>query len=319
MQKKIPLWRQTPPAIFPVCLGFMGLGLAWRNGSEVIPIPHEIGDLLLGLSTAFLIYFLLIFFAKVAARPSVVFDDLKVAPARAGVAAVPMSIMLLAAALLPFNVHVPEVWWFGVVMQFLAILLVSMAILRDPPEIRHFSPFQYLSFVGPIVAPIAGISLGFKTESFWLAMFALVGFVVITTGVGVRLMRVRPPVPLRPSLAIILAPISLLALTFAQQDMDMAFTVFYWLAWVLAIVLLMASRWMMTGGWTPIWGAFTFPLATFANLQIVGMKRGLGPIAEFGAWAGLVIATPLILYIVYKASMAFISGDLAKKSAAAIA
>ncbi len=319
MRSQTPLWRQTPPAIFPVALGFMGLGLAWRNAASVLPLPHEIGDLLLGLSTAYLVWFLVLFFAKALRRPSVIMEDLKVPPARAGVAAVPMSIMLLAAALLPFNVSVPEVWWFGVVLQFVAILLVTLAILRDAPENRAFSPFQYLSYVGPVVAPIAGISLGFKTESLWLAQFALVAFVIITVGYGLRLMRVRPPMPLRPSLAIILSPSSLLALSFAQQDMEGMFQLFYWLSWVTALVLLVLSRWLMQGGWAPLWGAFTFPIAAFTNMQVMAHSHNMGRIAEFGIWAGLAVGTPLILYIVYKSTMAWIQGDLAKKTGAATA
>lgn len=319
MRQRFPFWRQMPPAIFPVTLGFMGLGLAWRNSASILGVPHEIGDLLLGISTAYMVWFLALYFLKALSRPSVVFEDLRVPPNRAGVAAVPMSVMLLAAALLPFNVHVPEVWWFGVCLQFVAITLVSIVILRDPPEQRSFSPFQYLSYVGPVVAPIAGISLGFAVESLWLAFFALAAFLIITLGYGIRLARVRPPLPLRPSLAIVLAPSSLLALTFAQQDWPTLFLVFYGLSWLIAVGLLMAARWMTSGGWTPMWGAFTFPIAAFTNMQVVAAGHGADRVALLGIWLGLAIGTPLILFVVYRSTMAWIQGDLAKKTGAATA
>jgi len=319
MPQRFPFWRQTPPAIFPVTLGFMGLGLAWRNASQILGISHEIGDLLLGVSTAYMVWFLSLYFLKALSRPSVVFEDLRIPPNRAGVASVPMSVMLLAAALLPFNVHVPEVWWVGVVLQFLAITLVTIVILRDPPEMRAFSPFQYLSYVGPVVAPIAGIPLGFATESLWLAFFALAAFVVITIGYAAKLIRVRPPVPLRPSLAIILAPSGLLALTFAQQDWPVLFLIFYALSWLIALTLLFAARWLIAGGWTPMWGSFTFPIAVFTNMQVEAANHGMERVAIIGIWLGLSIGTPLILFIVYKATMAWIQGDLAKKTGAVMA
>lgn len=319
MRPKTPLWRSTPPAIFPVALGFMGLGLAWRNAAAVTVLPHEIGDLLLGLSTAFLIYFLAIYTLKALKRPSVVWDDMKTAPGRAGVAALPMALMLLTAALLPFGVAVPEVWWTGVVLQAMVIVLGALSILSEPRELRGFTPFQYLSFVGPIVAPLAGVPLGFIRSTFALLIFAQIAWVVISAGYLWKLLAVRPPPPLRPALAIPLAATSLMAIGYGMLNIDAGFDLFYGIAWVLALALLAAGRWMMAGGWTPVWGAFTFPVATFTNMQYLALGHGHGALALAGLWAGLILGTPLILYIVYKALMAFVKGELAARSAAAIA
>ena len=319
MRSKTPLWRSTPPAIFPVALGFMGLGLAWRNAASVTSLPHEIGDLLLGLSTAFLIYFLALYFLKALKRPAVVWEDMKTAPGRAGVAALPMALMLLTAALLPFNVAVPVVWWTGVALQALVILLGALSILSEAKELRGFTPFQYLSFVGPVVAPLAGVPLGFIKSTFALLIFSQIAWVVISAGCLLKLLRVRPPPPLRPALAIALAATSLMAIGYGMLGVDTGFDLFYGIAWALALALLAAGPWMMQGGWSPVWGAFTFPVATFTNMQYLALGHGHGGLALAGLWAGLILGTPLILYIVYRALMAFVQGALAEKSAAAIA
>lgn len=319
MLTKQNLWRRTPPAIFPVTLGFMGLALGWRNASEVLPIPHEIGDLMLGVSTAYFLFFAVSFIAKVLARPAVVLEDLKVPPARAGVAAFPMAIMLLAAALLPLGVQVPLVWWTGVAFYYVATGLVAYSIITGPPEARLFSPFQYLAFVGPIVGPIAGIPLGYVTESFILAMAAMIPYIAITLGYGYRLTKVRPPVPLRPSLAIVLAPTSLFALAFGGLGIDWAFELFYWMAVAFAIALLVFSMWLTEGGYNPIWGSFTFPIATFINLNIYAVGKGMGLVASTGMIASLLIGTLFILYIIWKSSNLWIRGDMATKTGAAVA
>lgn len=319
MLTKQNLWRRTPPAIFPVSLGFMGLALAWRNASGVTPIPEEIGDLMLGVSTAFFLFFAISFISKIIARPAVVLEDLKVPPARAGVAAFPMAIMLLAAALLPLGVQVPLVWWTGVFVYYIATGLVAYSIITGAPEARMFSPFQYLAFVGPTVGPIAGIPLGYVTASFWLLMAALIPYVAITFGYGFKLFKVRPPVPLRASIAIVLAPTSLFALGFGQLEINWAYDLFYGLAWVIAIGLLISAPWLTKGGWNPVWGSFTFPIATFTNLQILAIGKGTGIIAMMGLVGGLVVGTPLILYIIWKSASAWIRGDLAKKTGAAVA
>ena len=319
MRKTQPMWRSTPPAIFPVTLGFLGLSLALRNSSGVLPIPHEIGDLMLGVSSAYFLFFAVLFVAKVLARPAVVLEELKVPPARAGVAAFPMAIMLLAAALLPLGVQVPLVWWTGVGFYFIATGLVAYSIITGPPEARMFSPFQYLAFVGPIVGPVAGISLGYVTASFWLAMAAMLPYIAITLGYGYKLTKVRPPMPLRPSLVIVLAPTSLFALAFGQLGIEWAFHLFYWMSVAMAVVMLIFARWLTQGGYTPIWGSFTFPIATFINLNIYAIGKGLGVIATTGMIAGLLIGTPLIIYVIWMTSKLWIKGDLSKKTGAATA
>lgn len=317
---KTKLWRQMPPAIFPVCLGFMSLALGWRNAADVMPgISQDIGNLLLGLSTGFFIWFLMFYFAKVAARPLVILDDMKTPPARAGMAAAAMSMMLLAAALIPLNLRVPEVWWTGVAMQIFASAVVLYSISKDRPEARHFSTFQYLTFVGPVIGPIAGVQLGYVTESFVLTIAALIAYVIVTVGIIVTFRRDPLPKNLRPSAMIFLAPVSLFALSFGALEIEWAFTLFYWASNITGLVLLFFVPWMLRGGYTPVWAAFTFPLGAFINVQVLAVSKGEGIWAVFGVYAGLAIGTPVILYLSYRSIMEWVTGDLADKSHAAVA
>ncbi len=320
MLLETPLWRQTPPAIFPVCLGFLSLALGWRNAADYLPnIPKEIGELMLGLSTAFFVWFLMFYFAKVVARPMVVFEDMRTPPARAGMAAAAMSMMILAAALLPLNVSVPQVWWTGVAMQIFASAVVLWAIWRDPPRKRHFSTFQYLTFVGPVVGPIAGIPLGYVTESLWLISAALVAYIIVTVGIFVTLKRDPVPDSLRPSVMIFLAPITLFALGYGGLGYETAFHFFHYLGDGVLVILLLMMPWMMKGGYSPVWAAFTFPIASYLNVQVMALSKGHGIVAEIGVYAGLIVGTPLILWIAYRSIMSWVTGDLSRQSHAAIA
>ncbi len=318
MNSHRPLWRRTPPAIFPVCLGVLGLGLGWRNASEMLPVAEEIGDLFLGGGMAYYLYFLLFYLRKLAARPAVLFEDMRTAPARAGIAAMGMSMMLLAAALLPFGVSVPQVWWTGVIMQIAASVIVLHALWVEPPEKRHFSTFQYLTFVGPVVGPFAGIPLGYVWESWALTLAALVPYAVITAGLAVKLLRgILPPPPLRPSLAIFLAPNCLFGTSFGMLGWEAGYHFFYWVASLTALVLVFAAPWMMKGGWSPVWASFTFPIGAFLNLQVLALHKGAGLPAELGAWAAMIIGTPLITAIVWRTNMAWVTGELAERTQAA--
>ena len=320
MLLETPLWRQTPPAIFPICLGFLSLALGWRNAADLLPwLSEDIGNIMLALSTAFFLWFLMFYFAKVAARPMVVLEDMHTPPARAGMAAAAMAMMVLAAALLPLNITVPPVWWAGVLMQIFASLVVLYAIWRDPPEKRHFSTFQYLTFVGPVVGPIAGVPLGYVRESIWLIDAALVAYVIVTIGIFVTLKRDPVPDKLRPSVMIFLAPVSLFALGYGALGYETAFVLFYWISNITAAILVLMLPWMMKGGFSPVWAAFTFPIAAFLNVQVLALSKGYGIMAEIGVYAGFVIGTPLIIWIAYRAILAWVTGELSKQSHAAIA
>jgi len=68
---------------------------------------------------------------------------------------------------------------------------------------------------------------------------------------------------------------------------------------------------------TPIWAAFTFPIAAFLNLQVLALTKGGGLPAEIGIWVGLTIGTPVITAIAWRTNMAWVTGELAEKSGAA--
>ncbi len=298
----------------------MSLALGWHNLSDVLHwIPQDIGNLMLAVSTSYFIWFLAFYLRKLIARPGVLLEDMRSPPARAGIAAMAMSMMMLAAALLPLNVSVPQVWWTGVVLQIAASAVVLYAIWRDPPQERRFTTFQYLTFVGPVVGPIAGVELGYIRESLWLTIAALVAYVPITIGIIHDLWTKPLPRVLRPSTMIFLAPISLFALSFGKLGFHDVFLVFYWVGWVMFIALLFLVPWMIRGGYSPTWAAFTFPTAAFLNVQILALSKGWGAGAQFGVYLGLAIATPMILFIAYRSVMLWVTGELSRISSAATA
>lgn len=313
----VSLWRRSPPAIFPVCLGFLGLGLGWRSAGQFVPFATEIGGLILGAATTYFLFFLATYLRKLIARPSVLWDEMAIPASRAGIAACAMSMMLLAAAFLPFGISAPHIWWTGVVMQIGASVIVCYAILKDPPNERHFTPFQYLTFVGPVAGPIAGIPLGHVVESIMLTFAALIAHLVITAGLAWQLTQRLPSPAMRPALAIFLAPNCLFALSFGALGYEWGFALFYWVANVTAFLLILLVPWMIRAGWSPAWAAFTFPGAAWLNVQSMAVEKGAGLPAIIGVYAGLIIATPLILFIAYRFAMMWVTGVLAEKTGAA--
>lgn len=319
MRASKSLWRQTPPAMFSNVLGLMGLAVAWRGIARIYPVPTQIGDVLLGIATAYLIFFGVSYTMKITVRPKALIEDMQTPPARAGITAFALAILVFTAGMLGLGIALPYVWLAGVMMLVALMILIGYKIYQDGAEHRTYSPFQYLTFVGLILCPLAGVGLGYEKLSFYVTVLSLIPFAIISYGVVRKLIIVRPPAPLRPALMIPLSPLSLFGTGFGMMGVHWAYVGFYWAAFIFALVLLSLALWLTEGGWNPVWGAFTFPIAAFVNTQIYAVEHGMGLIAKVGAIAGLLIGTPLILYIIYKASRAWIRGELAKKTGASTA
>jgi len=323
LASKPALWRQTPPVIFPVCLGFIGISLALKNaagvGVFVGVIPGAIGEIIMGMALAFFLYFFLAYVAKFLARPNIVVQDMKTPAGRAGISSIPMSFMLVGLVMKGHGMDGAPIWLVGVLLHSVLAVLAFMTVLKGQPGARVVTPFHYLTFVGLIVAPVAGSRLGYPQLSLWIAWYSLVPFTIITVLLARKLVSVRPPPPLRPALVIFLAPVGLFAIAFGVADMPVLFYFFCAMANLVLLVFLGLARWLTFSGYHASWSSFTFPAAVYANMSaLAAAKTPLVP-AEIIVWMGLLIGTPVVLFVVVRTTLAFIRGDLQKMSGAAVA
>lgn len=293
------LFAKTPPAIFPPILGFLGLVIAlrlvrWRLGWDT-----DLFELVAGVAVALWVFGAVAYLAKVARRPGVVLDDLRVLPGRSGLAALTMGGMATSSLTAIYNQPVAA-----------ALLLVSLAghavlagllvrlLLGLPREARAVNPTLHLSFVGFIVGAPAAMAQGWGALAeglFWVSLPVALAI----WGLSLRqFTRIVPPAPLRPLLAIHAAPAALLSTVaglLAKPELGM---VFAGIGLAYALVLLASARWLTAAGVSAMWGAFTFPLAALATaLMITG---------GVFLWPGIVltvlglVAIPWILWWVLK-------------------
>ena len=161
-------------------------------------------------------------------------------------------------------------------MSLLAVMLVRL-LAGLPPESRAVNPTLHLSFVGFIVAAAPALALGWTMLAealFW----AVIPVAVVIWGRSLRqFAEAVPPGPLRPLLAIHLAPAALLALVAGLLGKPFLASIFLGMGTVYAILLLVGWRWVTESGPSPLWGAFTFPLAAMASAMLVAGGGWLWP------------------------------------------
>lgn len=310
--------RRTPPALFPPVMGLFGVGLGWRAAAGAFGVSPAIGELILGATSILFLFTLAAYLAKPLRRASALPEDLRVLPGRAGLSAASLCLMLFAAVLAPYASGLATavaVTAFAVHLMLVgAILLI---ILRGPEEGRVVTPVFHLSFVGFIIGGVAANALGHAEIARWLLWSMLLPAGLIWGFSARQLLTRIPPAPLRPLLAIHLAPASLFTIVAAGAGMDNAAYAFGALAVAIFVALLGSARWLTAGGFSPLWGAFTFPLAALGT-ALVNLSQGSGAIGVIGGVI-LIAATLAVPAIALRIFRLWPGGKLAAKTNAATA
>lgn len=311
--RRAALFSRMPPAVFPVILGLLGLGLAARRACAAFGVTGNAVELVLGAVTALWAFAALGYGIKMVRRPGVLRDDLKVLPGRAGLAALSMGMMLVAAVLVPYAPGLAKAVLFaGVGLHaVLAVLVVTLAFAA-PKEQREVTPVWHLQFVGFIVGAVAAVPLGLVDLAMWLLWGTIPVAVAIWGISGGQLIRRVPPAPLRPLLAIHLAPASLFATVAASLGMTALGLGFLGLGMGIVLALVVAQSWVTHSGFSPMWGAFTFPVAAYASAMFANGLDATGGIV-------LLVALGIVPMVAFRVLKLWASGDLAAKTNAAAA
>ena len=308
------LFARTPPAIFPSILGLMGLGLALRQGVAVLGVQGSVAgglvEAALGAVLGLWLFAVVALKVKVWRRLGVMVEDMRVLPGRTGLAAATISGMAAAAVLVPYAPGLALVFVVAslVAHGVMAVLLV-VVLAGMPPEGRQVNPGMHLAFVGFIVAaaPLAQLGyVGAATGVFW-GTLPVAG---VIWGVSLwQLVRFVPPAPLRPMLAIHLAPAALLSSVAGLVGLPELALGFAVLGAAILAALLVTLRWGLASGFTPFWGALTFPLAAYATAVL--------PLAEVPGLVVLALATAVVPAIAWAVLALWPGNRLAQKSNAA--
>lgn len=318
VQKAPGLWRRTPPAIFPPLMGLLGLGLAWRVIAlqpGLMPL-QPVGEAILGAVLLLTLFSLVAWLSKPLRRPGVVIDEIAVLPGRAGLVALVLSVVLAASALRPYAPGLALGLALGGLVALAALgALIGYRLLTGPQEGRSVTPVFHLTYVGYILAPQTLIPLGYTGLSnaiHWGTM--AIALVIWLASLRQFLTRI-PPAPLRPLMAIHVSPAALLASVSVLLGYPLLGAAFALLALALLASFTASARWLLASGFSPMWGALTFPLAASSTAAILALGNP-------GLWIGAVLllaATALNPWVAFRIFKSWAKGDLAAKTNAATA
>jgi tellurite resistance protein len=321
------------PGWFSIVMGTSGLALAWLRAVPVMGEPARSVAWVIGWLAA-LVFALLLGASALRARryPQALADDLKHPLRHAFVAAVPVSLLLLAALGVSLSGSATAatplwraLWWLGSLAQLWATLWVLGRWLAPAPASQGtggpvlwpgITPVLLIPVVGNVVAPLGGVLLeieGWSTAQ--LAIGTLLWPVVVTLVLVRRMVHSPLPEPLQPSWFILLAPPSLIGLSLVLLQAPLPLVQGFWgIAFFMALLLVPVARRVSAQPFgLPFWAA-SFPLAAFTSLtlrlaELQPESRWYGPLQSAGLLL-LAFTTLVVLWLAFATVRGLRDGSL---------
>jgi len=298
------------PGYFALVMGLSGLTLAWHQAAGAFGEMASGIALVLGLLAALVFGVLLVASVVRWQRyPAALAEDLKHPVRHAFVAALPVSVLLLAAVGVslggagePLGGVWNGLWWLGSLGQLWATVWAlgrwMAPVAPQPAGVSaagvlwpSVTPVLLIPVVGNVVVPLAGLPLGHGLWSAW--QFGLGAFlwpVVMALILARRLAHSPLPERILPAWFITIAPPAVIGVVLSQWQAPLPVVAAAWgvglffLLWVAPVVRRIANQPFSIAFW-----AASFPLAAFTALTL--------RLAELGGSAALQTVGVLMLAI----------------------
>lgn len=277
------------PGYFSVVMGLSGLTLAWHNAAGVLGDMADGIALVLGMLSAIVFGVLLVAsWLRWQRYPAVLAEDLKHPVRHAFIAALPVSVLLLATvgvalggAAEPLGPVWNALWWAGSLGQLWATVWVLGRWLAPAAAAQPgaggaaalwptITPVLLIPVVGNVVVPLAGLPLG---HEWWSSLQFGIGAFLWPVVIALILVRriAHSPLPDRilPAWFITIAPPAVIGVVLTQWQAPLPVVLGLWgvalffLVWVAQLVRRIATQPFGIAFW-----AFSFPLAAFTVLTL---------------------------------------------------
>lgn len=300
-----------PIGMFGAVMGLAGLGLSARAAAPLFPgvfrAPAYFTELWVALGVLAFIFLLARYFFKLVFHLEEVRKEMA-DPAQMGFrAALPVGATLVAGGLAPYVPSIADgLWWAGVCLLVAFQLGAVYVVLTRRVELAQINPGWLILFVGGIVVPSSGITLGHIEAS--RALFEI-SAVAAPFVVGLLIYRAlaRPPLPapLRPSWFILLVPPSLIYAhgIFLFQELVFLENLYY-LALALIAGLLFYARNLARWPFGPAWWSFTFPLDALAYAAARYAQAHATPLWKVVAGSALLLAAAFAAFVLLRSLFA---------------
>jgi tellurite resistance protein len=261
--------QNFPISFLAVALGLMGFTLAWQKAEETLKIPFKISTYLLYFSIMIFIIILIVYLIKIFKYPHEVKKEFN-HPIKLNFFPLLAKVLLIISVIyLGLNMTISKyVWWAGVILQFIFIIIVMSSWVQNTNfEIHHMNPAWFIPVVGCVIIPIAGIKHFSPELSWFFFSIGLFWWLILTTIIINRVIFHMPvPDKLVPTFFILFAPpvIGFIALTKLLGEQSVFGNLLYYFGLFMFILIIAQYKLFIKIKFYLSWWAYSFPLAALA-------------------------------------------------------
>ena len=269
-QKPFPI----PVSYFSIVLGLSALGLAWRYGAHAVALPALVGETLLGLATVIWLIFIVAYGVKWLRFRHQAKEELQNLIQCCFISLIPITTILIGLAALPYGFLLSVgLITLGIIGQLVFAAYRAAGLWRGIHKAEATTPIMYL----PTVATnfVSGTALGYLGYSEVGMLFFGAGvfsWLSLEPAILHRLRNLEPVAPaVRPAIGIQLAPAfvgcsTYLVLNGGEIDLLVKLLIGYGVLQLLFLIRLLP--WLFQNGFTVSFWAFSFGLASMANVGL---------------------------------------------------
>lgn len=275
MSNETPLNRIAawPVAFFTIVMGLAGFTLALRAVELQFGLTSLLSGVAFTISTCAFLLVALGYLAKLLRHGNAVRDEWNHPVKLAFFPAISISMLLIAAVILPLSAGVASlVWLVAVALQLvLTISVISGWISHRAFQHGHLTPAWFIPVVGNVVVPIAGAPLGFVELSYFFMSAGLIFWVALLSLVMNRLIFHDPlPERLMPTLVILIAPpaIGYVGWTQLVGGIDIFARMLLNVAYVFALIVAVQVPRILRVPFSLSFWALSFPVAALSAASL---------------------------------------------------
>lgn len=296
------LVRESSVAFFGSVMGLAGLGLLWRSVSVELGLPDIIGTGILLLAGSLFVALVFLQLMRALRMPEVLMAEWRHPVASAFFGAATICGGLFAVAILPASESLARLIWIPSAGLQLGLLVHFMGRwVTSPTELGQALPVWLIPMVGNAAMSFAGIPLGYRDASWFLAATALVTWVGFLPVLLQRAIFHEPKLPpaMAPALAILVSAPAINAQAWLKLSgqADPVFAVLTFAALFFFLLIVRVSFTWISAPFSRTWWALTFPSTALASCLFQYSQYAGTRTASILAWSGIAFASAVVILV----------------------
>src|SRR5690625_4957655 len=269
--------RYFPIALFASVMGLAGTTIAIKQYESMYSLNSVVSTIVFSITIAMFIIVTGIFLYRLIRYPNDIKEELNHPVKTNFFGAIAISFLMLGLVFYDMNETISFVLWLiGAFIQlFLTLFLFTDLMWKQTLKIEQFNPVWFISIVGNIVVPLAGVyHVGVEINIFYFSLGIIFSIIYFTLFMNRMFFKGPLPNMLRPTVFILLAPPAIGIMSYVKifgEANAFAF-ILYGVAFYLGLLRLFQIKYYLKVSFFVCWWGMLIPTSAVTNDRFLSYR-----------------------------------------------